>query len=290
MIFTKNRLSLVIAAIAYVGANPVYAAPGSASAGAASSAALTSNIDESKSRLSNESYDNAIFTMDFTKVASLPAFTITSPSGLVPSWGVVFGSLSGIRNAPNSNATDGAAAIGIGFGDSQKSVGGALTLGVGSINFDGGQFNRGNIGISVGHLFTETLTSVAVGAQNITGWSANDGSNDASLYASVTQILANDFVPVILNAGIGNNGYTFLRSSESRTTSIAPFASAAFYLLPQVSLIADYTSGVTSTSVSLTPIASIPVIINLGAWDLFEYAPDHNNVSFVGSIAYSYSF
>jgi hypothetical protein len=295
MNFTIKKMSLSMAAIIFVGiASSVYAAPGSASVGAASSAALTSNLAESNSKVENNgmnlTYDYSLFTMDFTKMATLPSYTVTSPSGMVPSWGVVFGSVSGMTNAPGSNKSDGAAAVGFGFGDSQKSIGGALTLGVGSINSDGGQLNRGNIGISVGHLFTETLTSVAIGAQNIAGWNAGEGNQDASLYAAVTQILANDFVPVILNAGIGNNGYFFLRSNESRTTNIAPFVSASFYVLPQVSLIADYTQGVTSASVSLVPIASIPVTVNLGAWDLFQYAPDHNDVSFMGSVSYAYSF
>ncbi|MBK2123874.1 hypothetical protein [Fangia hongkongensis] len=257
-------------------------------ASASSSAALTSNVSEKGKKASSDYF----FTMDYLKMATLPGFSMGAPAGMVPSWGVAFASFGGITNSPSDYRTDGSASVGFGIGDAKKNVGGAVSLGIGSINpTDGGSFNRGNIGLSLGHFFTKTLTSVAVGGQSLGGWNAGGSSAvDPSYYAAVTQILPNNIAPVIVNAGIGTNSYFFLRSTKKPTTHIAPFGSVAVYVLPQVSLIADYTSGVASAGASIVPVAAWPITVNVGAWDVFKYAPNHDRISLSGSVAYAYVF
>ena len=263
---------------------------------ASSSAALDSARAEEERSASEPgkkgSKPSPFFTTDFTDVATLPAFSIAAPSGMVPSWGTVFASYGGTTNTAGSGDYDGAFAIGAGFGDAQESVGGALNVGIGSVNpNDGGQLERGNFDISFGHFFTETLTSVAVGGIDLGGWHAGGGRNDPSYYASVTQIWPNDVAPVIFNAGIGSNNFTFLRSTvQNRSRNIGLFGSASIYVLPQASIVLDYTSGISTAGVSLVPIASLPVTVNLAAYDMFKYAPQHDEVSFLASITYAYTF
>lgn len=294
MNFRTIKLATTILAVLCLGTSlTANAANGGGSANAASSAALDSTARDAERRSTGRQKPaggDEWFTTNFDQVATLPAFSLSAPAGLVPSWGVVFASGGGISNAPGSDKLDAALGAGFGFGNAAENVGGAVTLGIGSISPDGGQLNRGNVGASLGHFFTDTLTAVSVGGQNLTGWNAGGGNPDASLYAAVTQILPNDYVPVIINGGIGNGGYYFLRSDKASTRNVAPFFSATAYVMPQIGLVADYTAGVTSAGVSLVPIASLPITVNLGAWDLFTYAPDHDNVSFMGSIAYAYTF
>lgn len=241
----------------------------------------------------NPSADNSSFYIahNFDQVATLPSFTFSAPSGMVPSYGVVFGGVGGVTNVRGSSRTDGAASVGFGYGDAQESLGGAVTVGLGSINpSDGGALNRGYLGLSMGHFFTKTLTGVSAGINNIGGWHAGEGIPTQSYYLAATQLLSNNFMPVVVSAGVGNNLYTFQRSTKDRNTHVGVFGSVAVYVLPQVSLIADYTSGITTLGASLVPIAKLPIVVNLGARDVFEYGTNQHRVSFVGSISYAYSF
>ena len=229
---------------------------------------------------------------NFSDLAMLPGFSMGAPVGLVPSWGVVFGGISGATNPTGSSTnTDGAISSGFGFGDANKNIGGALTLGIGSINpTDGGEFNRGYAGLSMGHFFVKSLTGVSVGIQNIGGWTAGGDMPDKSYDAAVTQLLPNNFMPVVVTAGLGNNLYAFERSTRPATTSVAPFGAVAVYVLPQVSLIADYTSGVTTLGTSIVPIAKLPIVVSLGARDIFKYEEGRTKISFIGSVGYAYTF
>lgn len=235
---------------------------------------------------------NAIFATDFSQMATVPSFSMGAPAGLVPSWGVVYGGAGMLTSAPAGGGTDAAGSVGVGFGDAINAIGGGVSLGIGSLDpRDGGAFNRGDLSVSFGHLFTQTLTGVAVGVNNIGVWTKNSGTSySPSYYAAVTQLLPNDIAPVVLNAGVGNNSYAFEHATKQGNDAIGVFASAAAYVLPQLALVADYTSGATSLGVSVVPVAKWPLTVNLGAYDVFKYVPDHQKVSFTGSIAYAYAF
>ena len=109
---------------------------------------------------------------NFQEVAAVPGFTMSAPAGLVPGAGVVFGGVSGTRN--DVEGTDGAMGFGFGYGNPYETVGGAVSLSIGSINpDDGGAFNRGNLNVSVGHTFAEYGFGAAVGMTGATVWHDN---------------------------------------------------------------------------------------------------------------------
>lgn len=244
--------------------------------------------DSSVAMTSNKS---AFFgASSFTDVVSLPGFSLSAPSGMVSSAGVAYVGMSGISKQPYSSHADGALSAGIGFGDAQEFLGGSIDVGIGSINpEDGGAFERGNIGGSVGHFSTDHLLGVAVGVQNATGWNAGGGNPDPSFYVAATKVLSNDVAPVMLNLGVGNNGYVDLNDGGKTTHKIDVFGSVAVYITPQISLIADYTSGVTSIGASLVPMARVPLTVNLGVWDVLEDL-DGSEMAFTGSITYAFVF
>ncbi|TNF66329.1 MAG: hypothetical protein EP298_09265 [Gammaproteobacteria bacterium] len=285
MKWKHNYIINLITILAFMVLSTAYADTSTTGASTTSSAALTSAADSPQSK-------DYFFTKDYQKVATLPAFSLGAPVGLVPSWGVIFAGAGGLTNSPSSNDVDGSLAFGFGIGDAIKNVGGAISLGIGSVDpTDGGEFNRGNFGVSLGHFFTKTLTAISVGGLNLGGW--NDGGSDAmdpSFYGAITQILPNDYFPVILNLGVGNNSFYYLKSDQRPTTHVGVFGSAAVYILPQLSAIVDYTSGVTTAGVGIVPIAAWPISITLSVYDIFEYVPDHPRVSFMGSISYAYTF
>lgn len=249
---------------------------------AASSAAISSNkVNEGRYFYVAQNYQ---------ELAAVPSFTMSAPAGLVPGAGVVFGGVSGTHNSVED--TDGALGFGFGYGNPYESLGGAVSLSIGSINpDDGGAFNRGDLNLSLGHTFSEYGFGVAVGVTGVELWHDNNNGHDVdpSFYGAVTKLLPNDIVPVIVTAGLGNNAYADTNSTGDKKDKVYPFASVAAYIMPQVSLIADFTSGVTTLGVGIVPSPKLPVTITLGAYDIAKQG-NQDTTSFIGSLSAAYTF
>ena len=226
---------------------------------------------------------------NFQEVAAVPGFTMSAPAGLVPGAGVVFGGISGTYN--DVEHADGAMGFGFGYGNPYETLGGAVSLSLGSINTDeSGVYDRGNVNVSVGHTFAEYGVGVAVGMTGATLWHANgDDELDPSFYAAASKLLPNDVAPVILTAGFGNNVYADTNSTGDKKDKVYPFVSGAVYILPQVSLIADYTSGITSVGIGVVPFPTIPVTLTMGAYDIAKQGKQ-DETSFIGSLSAAYVF
>jgi hypothetical protein len=229
---------------------------------------------------------------DFSELYTVPGFTFGAPTGLVPGAGVAFAGVSGITSSRTD--TDGAVSAGMGWGDPMNSIGGAVSLGIGSIDpSDGGAFNRGSLNVSLGHTFTEYGFGAAIGVTNVDLWhKSRQDRVDESLYAALTQLLPNDIAPIIITAGVGNNGYTNINrglTADQRKDEVDFFAAGAVYLIPQVSLILDYTSGMTTLGTSIVPFPDYPITIGLAAQDLSKQLVE-DEVKFLGTIGAGYAF
>lgn len=185
-------------------------------------------------------------------------------------------------------------AVGFGYGNPYETVGGAVSLSLGSINpDDGGAFNRGSLNLSLGHNFSQYGLGVAVGVNTIDLWHDNGKDEmDESYYTSVTKLLPNDVAPVVVTAGLGNNDFAKVNEDGDKKDHVYPFVSVAAYVMPQLSLIADYTSGVTTLGVGIVPSPKLPITITMGAYNVNKQTVDTGNdkVSFVGSLSASYAF
>lgn len=226
---------------------------------------------------------------NFHEMATLPGFSLGAPSGLVSSYGVAFAGLSGRRD---SDDTDGALAFGMGFGDSEK-IGGSVSIGVGSIDpRDGGSFNRGNLNLNVGHHFKKSGIGVSVGMTGVDLWHASklDGDNqDPSFYLATTKLWGNDFLPVAVTVGLGNNSYADINRENDRKDKVDGFGAVAVYIKPQLSVILDYTSNILTAGIGLVPFPDYPISLSLGATNLTEQGPN-DKVAAIGSIAAAYVF
>ncbi|MCQ9626476.1 hypothetical protein HS141_05760 [Cetobacterium somerae] len=226
---------------------------------------------------------------NFHELAILPGFTMGAPSGLVSGYGVAFAGIAGRRD---SDTTDGALAFGMGFGNPDV-IGGSVSIGVGSIDpRDGGSFNRGNLNLNVGHHFKEYGLGWSVGMTGLDLWHAKniDGDyQDPSFYTSLTKLWPNEFVPFSVTAGLGNNSFADINRSKDRKDKVDGFGAISFYLIPQLSLVIDYTSNILTTGISVVPFPDYPISVNLGATNLTEQGPNEK-VAAIGSIAAAYIF
>ncbi|MGL5098943.1 MAG: hypothetical protein ACRC6B_02725, partial [Fusobacteriaceae bacterium] len=79
------------------------------------------------------------------------------------------------------------------------------------------------------------------------------------------------------------------KSDGNLESKIGGFAAVAVYLMPQLSLIADYTSGITTAGIGFVPFPKLPVSFTMGASDLFKHA-EENKVSFIAGVSAAYTF
>ena len=238
------------------------------------------------------SYALDLFSTErFDEAAALPSSSLGAPSGMVSSWGSYFTALGGLTNPAGSDRTDGSFSLGMGLGNPIKNIGATVTLAIGSVNFDGGAGERGAFNIAIGKFFNDWQLCIAVGGLNVAGWNRLTTEPDSSAYVALTKILPFNNHPVIVNVGMGNNVFADIKANViNPVDELAGFIGIGFYLTPQISLIVDYTSGILAAGTSLVPIDNLPLVVTLGAFDINKVMPNHAKVSFVGSIAYSFSF
>ncbi len=262
----------------------------------ANTAASSAALSDLKAKSLEQKSDKLFYLVDdFSGLAALPGFSFGAPSGLVPGFGTAFMSIAGTTY---SDDTDGALALGAGFGDPVKYLGGAASLSIGSIDpSDGGAFNRGSLNLSLGRHIPKYGLGIAVGVSNIDIWhETNEDELDPSYYGAVTKLFPNDIAPVIISAGMGSNSYADISKDNPKTTrndrehKWDEFVSAAVYVHPQMSLVADYTSGITTLGTSLVPMPAYPVTIGLAAQDVFKEDEEVDSVKFLGTLAVGFTF
>lgn len=235
------------------------------------------------------------YTTNFAKTKASPTFSMAAPSGLTPNKAVMFFGIGGITDISGSaKMTDGAMAIGYGRDLPFAKLGAAFTLDLGSINpTDGGMFNRGDLGITIGKFFPLVNVGVSVGIKNITLWHPAADRNTPSSYIAATKIYKFKDSMAIMNGGLGNNAFrtiTDTSPSSDRIKKVSFFTSAAYYPIPQLSFVADYTAGISTLGVGIVPVAAWPVSISLGLYDVGNTIQNRPNTSIVASLSSSYSF
>ena len=229
---------------------------------------------------------------DFSQMAILPSYTFGAPSGLVPGFGTVFVGVGGLVNGSSEPRIDGGMSVGGGFGNPIDAIGGYAAIEMGSISpSDGGEFDRGQLALGLGHTFADFGLGLSVGFVGLDLWhnSTQNEILDPSFYLAVSKLFANDIAPVILTAGAGNEAFGTVteESDHDRKYEIQEFLAAAVYVLPQVSLVADYTSGVTTAGVSIVPLPRIPVVLGLAANDIFQ---QDDGINAMITLGFGYAF
>lgn len=229
---------------------------------------------------------------DFSQLSILPSYTLGAPSGLVPGFGTVFVGIGGMVNGRRQDKIDGGVSVGGGFGNPIDAIGGYAAIEMGSISpSDGGEFDRGQLAMALGHTFADFGLGLSMGFVGLDLWhnSTQNEILDPSFYLAVSKLFANDIAPVILTAGAGNEAFGTVteRSDHARKYEIQEFLAAAVYVLPQVSLVADYTSGITTAGVSIVPLPRIPVVLGLAANDIFQ---QDDGINALITLGFGYAF
>ena len=229
------------------------------------------------------------FDASFDKLDALPAFSLIAPSGFTPTQDYISWGLGGISHVPGtSNNSKAAASLGLGL---------ALPANFGiafNIDLEGrGLSKRQELSVNMGKYLTSLDMGISFGSRNITLWHDDGTRNTPSVYLAATKVFLLKDNLTIINAGVGNNDFRTIKDtapSTSRLKVVSPFISLAYYPLPRLSLIADYTSGITSLGIGVVPLASWPFSLSLGVYDLAKAIPNHNKLSFIATLSAAYAF
>lgn len=229
------------------------------------------------------------------QAASQPAATaggsLGSPMAFGPAWRTGGVGVSGMTvDAPDQDV-DGSLGLSTGFGNADKYAGLAVSIGTASLTKKNGD-SFGEAG-SMGFQLFKTLpgnAAMAVGVTGAAAWGSKSfkDSNSSSVYVVATTVQSVYGHALTVNVGMGNKQFQALNDDGSVKDGVSPFGSLAFYVVPQFSVIADYTGRFTNLGVSYAPFKRLPVSVSLGAFNVGErYGVD---TQLMGSLGMGFQF
>lgn len=217
-----------------------------------------------------------------TPILTSPAVAFGSPLGFGLNYGQVAVGIGG-QTVPNNapGPLDGSMGVAMGLGNSVSNVGIELTANIISLR---SQFAEdGSFNAKV-HRMVSPTTSVAVGAESFGGWGLARQARISS-YAAVSTVVTANGMPVVLNAGLGNNRFRSTRTTDSG--DVGAFASVAVVPTDRFSTILDFTGVDINAAISMVPVRAWPVTLTLGYVNLTER---EQRGEFAGGLGYLYRF
>jgi len=163
----------------------------------------------------------------------------------------------------NNSDFDGGMGLAFGLGNPDKAVGLETSIGVSSITGanNSGFGEVGSLGFKL-HTNLPGDAAFAIGVLGVGRWDYRDGDpanpNRSVVYAVGTKVLDVARHAVVLNAGIGDTLF-------SDDGDVGAFGSAAYYITPQLSVLAEYTGRFVNAGVSAAPLRQLPLTVTVGA-------------------------
>jgi hypothetical protein len=219
--------------------------------------------------------------------SSSPGITMLTPSAYGKSWGRASVGLGLQSRARFNNKADGVSGIGFGLGDSKKSVGLDINIGI----VDLSNFQDGNISLKLHRQLTNDL-AVAVGIKNFITFGITDGGTSGYGVISKTFRLEDNekkpFSRIYLSAGMGGGQFRSESNIQNKIDSIGVFGSAAVKVVQPVNAIIEWSGQDLGLGLSIAPFKKIPLVITPGFSDITGSAGDGGR--FILGIGYSFSF
>jgi hypothetical protein len=194
-----------------------------------------------------------------------PGTSTGSPIAYGANWGDVYVGAGLQAPIRYSNASDGSAAVGMGFGNSADIVG--LDVGLTALStVRSGVGNRMGLSAKLHKLLPDNW-GIAVGVESIyLNNEPTDGA--ASLYAVVSKVwdlsssrYFSDFRSFTLSGGLGNEGFRLEQDIRDNNKTVGFFGSAALRVLDRLSVIADWPGQDLNVGLSFVPFPAFPLVI-----------------------------
>ena len=210
---------------------------------------------------------------NFTPSRGVPSLTIANPYGFGSDGGFYSGLSYQFSNRnEGADSSDATAGFGTGFGNAQKLVGVELGYTMTSFGQTNRDFGSGGFNLKL-HRQIANGWGVAAGWNNFL--SVGDGTDFGdSLYLSSTKIfklrenVSSPLSRVAVTAGIGNGQFRSEGDIDDDNNSFNPFGSLAFRVARPVSFVTEWTGQDLAMGLSVSPIRTLPLTLNLGVRDI----------------------
>lgn len=212
---------------------------------------------------------------NFSPSRGTPSLTIANPYGFGADRGFYSGlslqtdTRGGLDDENDFDATWG---FGLGVGNAQKAIGAELSYSIASFGQNNRDFGSGGFNLKLHR-------KIADGWGVAAGWNSFLSIGDAndledSLYLSTTKIfklrekVSSTFSRVGVTVGIGNGQFRTEDDIIDDNDSVNVFGSMAFRVARPVSFITEWTGQDLAMGLSVSPIRTFPVTLNLGVRDI----------------------
>lgn len=211
---------------------------------------------------------------NFSPSRGTPSLTIANPYGFGSDRGFFTGLSyqTDTRGGADENDQDATWGFGLGLGDAQKAVGAELSYNIASFGQNGRDFGSGGFNLKL-HRKIATGWSVAAGWNSFL--SVGDVNDlDDSLYISTTKIVrlrekvTSPFSRVGVTVGMGNGQFRTEDDLAADNETFNIFGSLAFRVARPVSFITEWTGQDLAMGLSVSPVRTLPLTVNLGVRDL----------------------
>lgn len=188
---------------------------------------------------------------------------------------------------------DGAAGVTFGLGDSDRYVGLETEVAIADLTtYNGNHFgDGGSLGFKL-HTNLPGGAAFAVGVLGTARWGTEKATNRASVYAVGTKVFKIGTTSphaLVVNVGIGDEGFQEIdKATGFGKSGAGVFGSMAFYIIPQVSIIADYTGRYLNAGISAAPFRTLPLTVTLGGVNLTNRYDTKPQAA--ASISYGFQF
>jgi hypothetical protein len=214
---------------------------------------------------------------NFTPSRGVPSLTIANPYGFGADRGF-YGGLSyqldnrnaGVDGDPDN--ADATAGFGVGLGNAQKLIGAELSYTMVSFGQTNRDFGSGGFNLKLHRKIAEGW-GVAAGWNSFI--SVGDGNDVGdSVYLSTTKILklrekiSSPLSRVGITAGVGNGQFRSEDDINNDNDSFNVFGSLALRVARPVSFITEWTGQDLAMGLSVSPLRTVPLTVNLGARDI----------------------
>jgi hypothetical protein len=227
--------------------------------------------------------------------ASFAGASFGSPIAFGADWGSVGAGVFAqtLTKSKTGSRGDGSAGVAFGLGDADRYVGLETEVAIADLtSYNGNHFgDGGSLGFKL-HTNLPGGAAFAVGVAGTGRWGSEKTTNRASVYAVGTKIFkigSTSPRALVVNVGIGDEAFQEIDQATGYGKSGANvFGSLAFYICPQISIIADYTGRFLNAGLSIAPFKSYPLTLILGGVNLTNRYDDKPQAA--ASLSYGFQF
>ncbi len=205
-------------------------------------------------------------------IQASPALSIFNPTGYGADRNTGYISATYQSRTRFVDNSDGAVAIGFGFGDARDLLGVELSYTVASVFGNNRDIGTGGFNVKVHRQFANDW-AIAAGWNGFLFLGEDDGFEN-SLYGTVTKIihtqqsLSSPLSRIAITAGVGNGQFQSEDALEDDRNGINVFGSMAVRVIEPVSVIAEWTGQDLAVGASIAPFKNIPFVITPAVRDL----------------------